>query len=136
MAANRKFTISGPGASDFLTSPGGEDLPGTSPAKGMSQMRGESITSDARNLEPGVSPEKNAQQPERSAGVPANATASTATPERRSSPDQRTGSQTGTSGGGGADAHNPDPIRATGADDPTAAQTGRPAQKKRTTKKY
>ena len=48
--------------------------------------------------------------------------------------DQRTGSQTGTIGGGGADAHNPDPVRATGVDDTTAAPSKHP--KKRTTKKY
>jgi hypothetical protein len=48
--------------------------------------------------------------------------------------DQRPGSQTGTIGGGGADAHNADPVRATGVDDSTAM----PAKtvKKRTTKKY
>ena len=46
--------------------------------------------------------------------------------------DQRTGSQTGTIGGGGADAHNPAPVRATGVDDATAAKS----TKKRTTKKY
>jgi hypothetical protein len=30
-----------------------------------------------------------------------------------------TGSATGTIGGGGFDAHNPSPVRATGVDDPT-----------------
>lgn len=50
------------------------------------------------------------------------------------SPDQRTGSQTGTIGGGGTDAHNADPVRATGVDDATAAP--RKNGKKRTTKKY
>ena len=124
MATNRKFTISGPGAADFLTSPGGEDLPGPSSSKGMGQTRGDAITSDARNLEPGLVPEKDALPPERAAGVPASA-----------DPDKLTGSQTGTVGGGGADAHNPDPVRATGADDPTAAAGGK-ATKKRTTKKY
>jgi hypothetical protein len=125
MATNRKLTISGPGAADFLTSPGGEDLPGTSPSKGMAQTRGDSMTSDPRNLEPGLIPEKDALPPERATGVPANA-----------APDQQTGSQTGTIGGGGADAHNPNPVRATGADDPTAAASGKAAPKKRTTKKY
>ena len=48
--------------------------------------------------------------------------------------DQRTGSQTGTIGGGGTDAHNPDPVRATGVDDATA--TPQKNSKKRTTKKY
>jgi hypothetical protein len=48
--------------------------------------------------------------------------------------DQRTGNQTGTIGGGGADAHNPDPVRATGVDDATARSSK--GTKKRTTKKY
>jgi hypothetical protein len=125
MAADRKFTISGPGASDFLTSPSGEDLPGSSGSKGMGRTRGESGLTDPRNLEPGLTPEKDALPPERSAGVPANAAA-----------DRRTGSQTGTVGGGGADAHNPAPVRATGADDPTVEEAEKPSQKKRTTKKY
>lgn len=111
MAADdkRKLTISGPGAADFLASGSGEDLPGTSPGKGMSATRGDSALSDPRNLEPGFVPEDDAQPPERASGVPANA-----------APDQRTGSQTGTVGGGGADAHNAHPVRATGVDDPTA----------------
>jgi hypothetical protein len=48
--------------------------------------------------------------------------------------DQRTGSQTGMTGGGGAEGRNADPARATGADDATAVppRNGR----KRTTKKY
>jgi hypothetical protein len=108
MATKRELTISGPGASDFLASPGGEDLPGTGASKGMAQTRGDSIL-DARNLEPGLIPEGDALPPERAA-VPANA-----------APDQRTGSQTGTIGGGGADAHNADAVRATGADDPTVS---------------
>lgn len=37
--------------------------------------------------------------------------------------DERSGSQTGTIGGGGPDAHNPDPVRATGVDDPTAGSS-------------
>jgi hypothetical protein len=123
MATNRKFTISGPGAADFLTSPGGEDLPGTSASKGMAQTRGDSIL-DASNLQPDLIPEKDAQPPERAPGDPANA-----------SPDDRSGSQTGTIGGGGADAHNANPVRATGVDDPTAAKGVKPS-KKRTTKKY
>ena len=48
--------------------------------------------------------------------------------------DQRTGGQTGIVGGGGAEAHNASPVRATGVDDATASP---PKQgKKRTTKKY
>ena len=124
MATNRKFTISGPGAADFLTSPGGEDLPGTSASKGMAQTRGDSIL-DASNLEPGLIQEEDALPPERASAVPPNA-----------SPNDRTGSQTGTIGGGGADAHNANPVRATGVDDPTAAKGEKPSKKKRTTKKY
>jgi hypothetical protein len=125
MASKRKFTISGPGAADFLASPTGEDLPGTSTSKGMAQTRDESILGDARNLEPGFIPENDAQPPERASGVPANA-----------SPDQRPGSQTGTVGGGGADAHNPNPVRATGVDDPTVKEGEGATPRKRTTKKY
>lgn len=109
MATNRKRTISGPGAADVLASPGGEDLPGSS--KGMAQTRGESVLDGARNLEPGLVPDADAQPPERRGGVPANA-----------SPDQRPGSATGTIGGGGADAHNADAVRATGGDDPTVTE--------------
>ena len=119
MATDRKRTISGPGAADFLTSPGGEDLPGTSASKGMAQTRGESILGDARDLEPGLIPEADAQPPERHSGVPTNA-----------SPDQRPGSATGTIGGGGADAHNADAVRATGVDDPVLAE-GKAARKNR-----
>lgn len=102
----RKRTISGPGAGDFLASGGGEDLPGSSPGKGMSRMRGDAALTDARNLEPGLIPERDALPGERDAQVPANA-----------APDRRHGSQTGTIGGGGADAHNPHPVRATGEDE-------------------
>jgi hypothetical protein len=111
MANNRKLTISGPGASDFLTAPSGEDLPGTSASKGMGQTRDESILADARHLEPGLLPEADAQPPERHGATPANA-----------APDQRPGSATGTIGGGGADAHNRDAVRATGVDDPTVGE--------------
>jgi hypothetical protein len=40
-------------------------------------------------------------------------------------PERRPGSLTGTIGGGGADAHNSDAVRATGVDDPTAAEEER-----------
>ena len=113
MASKRKLTISGPGAADFLAAPGGEDLPGTSTSKGMAQTRDDSLL-EARNLEPGLIPERDAQPPERSAATPVNA-----------DPDRRPGSQTGTIGGGGADAHNSNPVRATGVDDPTVADEER-----------
>ena len=48
----KKFKISGPGAADFLTAPGGLDLPENDPSKGMTQTREESIVSDAEQLEP------------------------------------------------------------------------------------
>ena len=104
--ADRKRTVSGPGAADFLASGAGEDLPGTSPGKGMSATRDESSITDPRNLEPRFDPERDALPDEKAAGVPANA-----------DPERRTGSQTGTIGGGGADAHNPHPVRATGTDE-------------------
>jgi hypothetical protein len=111
MAADRKrkLTISGPGAADFLAAGGGEDLPGSSPGKGTSAVRGDSPLDDPRNIEPGLLPERDALPDERQGGTPNNA-----------DPDRRPGSQTGTIGGGGADAHNPHPVRATGVDDPTA----------------
>jgi len=120
MSSDRKFTISGPGAADFLTSPGGEDLPGTSTSKGTAQMRDDALTSDARNFEPAL----DIENAERSADEPASAA------------NERTGSQTGTIGGGGVDAHNPDPVRATGVDDPTVTGQRDSSGKKRTTKKY
>jgi len=123
MAAERKFTISGPGAADFLAATGGEDLPGTSPSKGMGQTRDEGSTlTDPRNLVPRFGPDTEAQPGERGS-----------TTDEETAPDRRTGSQTGTIGGGGIEAHNADPVRATGVDDPT---TGEKSTKKRTTKKY
>jgi hypothetical protein len=118
MATKRRFTISGPGAADFLTSPSGEDLPGTSASKGMGQTRDDSML-DARNLEPGLIPERDALPPERDASVPVNA-----------DPDRRSGSLTGTIGGGGADAHNADAVRATGVDDSTAAEDRNPGRRR------
>ena len=108
MAADRKFTISGPGASA---------------SKGMGQTRDESPLNDPRNLVPRLGPDAEAEPGERRSNAPAKPAA-----------DQRTGSQTGMTGGGGADGHNTDPVRATGVDDATAVppKNGR----KRTTKKY
>ena len=49
----KKLKISGPGAADFLTAPGGIDFPETDPAKGSGQAtRGEALTDDAQALEP------------------------------------------------------------------------------------
>lgn len=99
MADRPKRTISGPGAADFLTAPGGLDTP-ESGGKGTAQLRDEALTDDARGLEPRTADE---------------------TPDDAPHPgrDDRTGSQTGTVGGGGAAAHNPSPNRATGQDDPS-----------------
>jgi len=123
MAADRKFTISGPGAADFLAAEGGEDRPGASASKGMGQTRDESPLIDPRNLVPRLGPDSEAEPGERRSSAPAKPAA-----------DQRTGSQTGMTGGGGAEGHNTDPVRATGVDDATAVppKNGR----KRTTKKY
>jgi hypothetical protein len=121
MATDQKFTISGPGAADFLAAGGGEDRPGSSGSKGMGQTRDDSRM-DPRSLTPRLGPDSEAEPGERGSTTP-----------EPPAKDQRTGSQTGTVGGGGADAHNPDPVRATGVDDPT---TGAQKEKKRTTKKY
>ena len=45
-------------------------------------------------------------------------------PGERRPADEVTGSQTGTIGGGGHDAHNPSPVRATGTDDETVGVEG------------
>jgi hypothetical protein len=68
--------------------------------------------------------------------IPGERDPSTQTPREREDARaaQRSGSDTGTIGGGGAGAHNADPVRATGVDDPTA--TPAKTVKKRTTKKY
>jgi hypothetical protein len=50
--ADKKFKISGPGAADFLTAPGGLDLPENDPNKGMAQTRDEGVITDAGTLEP------------------------------------------------------------------------------------
>ena len=97
----RKRTISGPGASDFVANSGGEDMPGVSPNKGMSGTRGESDITNPRNLVPRLGPDTEAH------------------PGERAPDEEKPGSATGTVGGGGFDAHNPSPVRATGVDDPT-----------------
>ena len=99
-----RLAISGPGASDFLAASGGLDLPGVD-NKGMADVRGEGILSDPRRLTPRLGPDTEAE------------------PGERGPDEQMTGSQTGTVGGGGAEAHNPSPVRATGVDDPTAGKT-------------
>ena len=93
---DRKRTISGPGAADFLTSTGGEDRPESSPSKGMGSTRDEADLTNPRNLVPDLGPDNEAEPGERPTA---------AKPDRRT---ELTGSQTGTVGGGGPDAHNPD----------------------------
>jgi hypothetical protein len=94
--------ISGPGAADFLTAQGGEDRPAFSSDKGMSATRGDSEITDPRKLVPRLGPDTEAH------------------PGERSPDEQRPASATGATGGGGPDAHNASPVRATGVDDPSA----------------
>ena len=98
-----RLSISGPGAADFIAATGGLDLPGVT--KGMADLREDGILSDPDRLTPRLGPDTEAE------------------PGERRPDEQMTGSQTGTVGGGGADAHNPSPIRATGVDDPTAGKS-------------
>ena len=100
--ADHKHRISGPGASDFLAAPGGVDFPEVTPEKGTGILRDETHFTDARNLEPALAPDDEVPSTKRTADT-----------------DQLTGSQTGTIGGGGPEAHNPDAVRAPGEDDPT-----------------
>ena len=93
-----ELAISGPGAADFLTATGGLDRP-ESGGKGMSQTRDEGLLSDPRHLAPRPGPDAEAF------------------PGERHPEEQMSGSQTGTIGGGGPEAHNPSAERATGSDD-------------------
>jgi len=94
-----KLAISGPGAADFLTASGGLDRP-ESGSKGMTGDEGP--LSDPRRLAPRLGPDTEA------------------VPGERHPEEQMTGSQTGTIGGGGFEAHNPSANRATGSDDEPA----------------
>jgi hypothetical protein len=82
-----ELAISGPGASDFLASPDGLDVPGTT--KGMAQTRDEGPLSDKERLVPRLGPDSEAM------------------PGERHPEDQMTGSQTGTVGGGGLKGEEP-----------------------------
>jgi hypothetical protein len=99
-----QIAISGEGAADFLTASGGLDLPGISTTKGMGQTRDEGILGDAKRLTPRLGPDDESH------------------PGERAPDEDRPGSATGTIGGGGFDAHNKSPVRATGADDPTVTE--------------
>ena len=98
-----KLAISGPGAADFLTASGGLDTPETG-TKGMGQTRDEGLLNDPKRLAPRLGPDTEAH------------------PGERAPHEQMSGSTTGTIGGGGFDAHNPSPVRATGVDDPTVSE--------------
>jgi hypothetical protein len=62
----KKLKISGPGAADFLTAPGGIDFPETEPSKRTAQAtRGEALVDEADALEPDLEPPDPATQRER-----------------------------------------------------------------------
>ena len=62
----KKMKISGPGAADFLTAPGGIDFPETEPTKGTAQAtRGEGLVDDVEALEPALEPPDPATERER-----------------------------------------------------------------------
>ena len=68
----KKLKISGPGAADFLTAPGGTDFPETEPSKGSAQAnRGEGLLDDAKELEPDLEAPDPARQRERDVTPPA-----------------------------------------------------------------
>jgi hypothetical protein len=93
-----KRTISGPGASDFLTAGGGEDLPGGG-SKGTGELRDEPEITNPRNLVPQLAPEGEAADE----SEPGN---------RRDRQDENLhGSQTGNIGGGGPNSDRPNPAR-------------------------
>lgn len=65
-----KRRISGPGAADFLTAQGGEDIPGASPSKGDTDLQADAPLTDARNLEPDLGVDTDAVPHNRERGVP------------------------------------------------------------------
>jgi hypothetical protein len=100
-----QLAITGEGAADFLTAPGGLDRPETGTSKGMAQTRDEGLLNDPKHLAPRLGPDTEAH------------------PGERTPHEEMSGSTTGTIGGGGFDAHNPSPVRATGVDDPTVNES-------------
>jgi len=94
--ANRptQRVISGPGAADFIAAPGGLDRPGSG-SKGMAYTSEEPLVTQHPDVVARPGPDTEEALGERN-------------PE-----EAMTGSQTGTIGGGGPDAHNPSPVRAT-----------------------
>jgi hypothetical protein len=99
--ANRPLrrVISGPGAADFIASPGGLDRPGSG-SKGMAYPSDEPLVTQHSDVVARPGPETEAA------------------PAERKPEEAMTGSQTGTIGGGGPDAHNPSPVRATEQEHP------------------
>ena len=97
--ANRPIrrAISGPGAADFIAAPGGLDRPGSG-TKGMAYTSEEPLVTQHPDIV-----------------VRTDADADTESSERNAE-ESRRGSQTGTIGGGGPEAHNPSAVRATDAD--------------------
>jgi hypothetical protein len=68
----KKMKISGPGAADFLTAPGGIDFPETDASKGSGQAtRGDGLTDDAQALEPDLDAPDPALEREREVTPPA-----------------------------------------------------------------
>jgi hypothetical protein len=65
MDVTKKFTISGPGASDFLTAQGGLDKPETDQSTGLTQSGENGLANDATQLEPDLEPEDPATARER-----------------------------------------------------------------------
>lgn len=106
--------ISGPGAADFLAAGAGEDLPGFSTTKGMGSTRGDASLTNPKNLVPRLGPDTEAH------------------PGERAPDEDRPASSTGRIGGGGPDAHNAAPVRATGGDEPDAADNRSRANTDRT----
>jgi hypothetical protein len=68
--ANPKRRISGPGAADFLAAPGGEDIPGVSPSKGETDVKGDTPLTDARNLTPDLGDDTDAVPHHKERGTP------------------------------------------------------------------
>jgi hypothetical protein len=94
--ANRpvRRVISGPGAADFIAAPGGLDRPG-SETKGMAYTSDEPLVTQHSDVVARPGPDTETA------------------PNERNPEEAMTGSQTGTIGGGGPEAHNPSPVRAT-----------------------
>jgi hypothetical protein len=68
--ARQKRRISGPGAADFLTAPGGEDIPGMRPSKGETEVYKEAPLTDPQNLEPDLADAADAAPHHRERGTP------------------------------------------------------------------